>query len=70
MTQKYWGILKKKKLFAGAGEEGDPTPLPGPGLAAVTGGARLAPQTAVRGVPEADLAQREADQEGHRPHLP
>lgn len=71
MTQKYWGILKKKKyLFAGAGEEGDPAPLPWPGLAAVTGGARLAPQTAVRGVLEADLAQREADQEGHRPHLP
>lgn len=67
--QNYWGILQKY-FFAGAGEEGDPAPLPGPGLAAVTGGAWLASQTAVRGVPEADLAQREADQEGHRPHLP
>lgn len=61
---------EKLKKFAGAGEEGDPTPLPGPGLAVVTGGARLAPQTAIRGVPEADLAQREADQKGHCPHLP
>lgn len=61
---------KKKYLFAGAGEEGDPAPLPWPGLAAVTGGARLTSQTAVCGVLEADLAQREADQEGHCPHLP
>lgn len=33
------GVFYKKKNFAGAGEEGDSAPLPGPGLAAVTGGA-------------------------------
>lgn len=57
-------------ISVGAGEEGDPPSLPGPGLAAATGGTRLPPQRAVRGVLKADLPQREAYPQGHSPHLP
>lgn len=54
----------------GTGPIGDPSPLPGHCVAAAVQRPKHAHQGPVLGAAEDDVAVREADSPGHRPHLP